>query len=118
MDNPIDFNKHKKNRDLSRDQQNKRRRTPEEFYELCKKDGDPCMMVKIYSHKEKTVLEALKNQRTKRLHAMKLRRPTSAEEDEYGKMIRQNNLLSGKQVREQIEIITGEYNPTTVIEIP
>lgn len=118
MNDSIDFDKHRKHRDLSRDAQNKRRRTPEEFYRLCKAEGDSCMMVKIYNHKEKTVLEALKNQRTKRLHAMKLRRPTPHEEDEYGKLLRQQQLVSGKQVREQLEIITGEYDPTTVIVIP
>lgn len=76
------------------------------------------MMVKIYNHKEKTVLEGLKNQRTKRFHAMKLRRPTEAEETEYGTMLRQGAIVSGKQVREQVEIVTGEYNPTSVIVIP
>lgn len=113
----IDFASQRKNRDLSRDAKGKRRRTPEEFRDLCVKAGDSCMMIKIYNHKEKTVIEALKNSRTKQTHIMKLRRPTAAEETEYGKLVMQNNIVSGKQVREQVEIVAGEYKKDAVIEI-
>ena len=90
-----------------RNSQGKRFRTPEEFIGLCKEKGHPCCMVKIYNRKDKIVIEALKNMKTKHTHVLKLRRPTDTEEKEFSKLLTREQLMSGSKSRDQLEVMVG-----------
>lgn len=83
----------------------KRFRTPEEFQRMCEEKGEPCCFVRIYNRKEKLVIEALKNMKTKHTHILKARRPTDAEEREYGSMLTREQLMTGKTNQDQLEVV-------------
>lgn len=85
----------------------KRLRTPQEFIQKCLDAGHPCCKVKIYNNKEKIIVEALKNMKTKHTHILKVRRPTGREEDEFKSMIIRDQISSGKEAQQQVEVIMG-----------
>lgn len=99
----------KKNEDgrAFRNSRGKRLPTPEEFIGKCKEKDHPCSMVKIYNRKEKIVIEALKNMKTKATHVLKIRRPTDVEEREFGSLLTREQLMTGSESKDQMEIIMG-----------
>jgi len=97
----------KKNEDgrLKRNSQGKRFRTPEEFVKMVTDKGHPLCKVFIYNRKERLVIEALKDMKTKHTHIMKARRPTNVEEKDFEATITREKILTAKTRGEQLEIV-------------
>lgn len=88
-----------------RTQDGKRLRSPEEF--IRSQGADPISRVVIFNKRDKVVIEAWKNMRTKHTHVVKIRRPTGEEEKQFTSMIVREQLLNEKQNQDQVEIIVG-----------
>lgn len=87
--------------------QGKKFRTPEAFIKMCEDKGHPVCHIRLYNRKDKIVIEALKDMKTKHTHILKMRRPTNVEEKDYGSMLTREQLMTGKANQDQIEIIIG-----------
>lgn len=81
----------------------KRLRDPEEFIKA--QGDDPVCFVVMYNKRDKLVMKAWKNMKTKRTHITELRPPTNVEEEKYGKLLRQQQILQGKDMGDQLELV-------------
>ena len=88
-----------------RTQDGKRLRDPEEF--IREQGKDPVSKVLLYNKKDKIVVEAWKNMRTKRTHITKVRRPSDVEVAEFNRMIFKEQILDHKENKDQLEVIIG-----------